>query len=85
MDITTQNDEYNNFKNNYIYEINEKKNDIKNISKNLDNIIKNIEYKFKSNNFDPQKYSPNLFLKKLEFRIKNYCLEEELNNDILIL
>jgi hypothetical protein len=80
MSITTFKVEYNNLKNNYIYEINEEKNN--NIVKN---IVKNIEYKVKSNNFNPEKYSPNLFLKKLEFRIKNYYLEEQLNNDILVL
>lgn len=84
MNITTFKDEYNNLKNNYIYEINEEKNN--NIVKDIvKDIVKNIEYKVKSNNFNPEKYSPNLFLKKLEFRIKNYYLEEQLNNDILVL
>lgn len=36
----------------------------------LQNIIK--EYEQKQNNFDPSKPSPNLFIKKLEIRMKRY-------------
>lgn len=39
------------------------------------------EYVLKMNKFDPCKNSPNLFLQKLEFRMKNYFLEQELAND----
>ena len=30
------------------------------------------EYSIKCNNFNPQKDSPNLFMNKLEFRMKHY-------------
>lgn len=40
-----------------------------------------IEYKLTTNNFDPAKFSPNLFLTKLEFRMKHYHLEQKLNDD----
>jgi hypothetical protein len=39
------------------------------------------EYTLKMNKFDPRKDSPNVFLQKLEFRMKNYFLEEELMAD----
>ena len=44
----------------------------KNIKKTafIANIIK--EYELKQNNFDPSKKSPNLFIKKLELRMKRY-------------
>jgi hypothetical protein len=45
--------------------INKEKKSIK-----LQNIIK--EYEQKQNNFDPSKPSPNLFIKKLEIRMKRY-------------
>ena len=41
-----------------------------NKSTKLQNIIK--EYEQKQNNFDPSKPSPNLFIKKLEIRMKRY-------------
>ena len=37
------------------------------------------EYSIKYNNFNPQKASPNLFMNKLEFRMKHYS--DELFND----
>ena len=37
------------------------------------------EYSIKYNNFNPQKASPNLFMSKLEFRMKHYS--DELFND----
>jgi hypothetical protein len=39
------------------------------------------EYSLKQNNFNPIKGSPNLFITKLEFRLKNYHLEMELEKD----
>lgn len=39
------------------------------------------EYTLKQNKFNPYKNSPNFFLTKLEFRMKNYFLEEELFSD----
>jgi hypothetical protein len=39
------------------------------------------EYCLKQNSFNPAKGSPNLFMSKLEFRIKNYYLEMELEKD----
>lgn len=41
------------------------------------------EYRLKTNNFNPTKFSPNLFMTKLEFRMKHYYLEEELHSDAL--
>lgn len=46
-------------------------------------IIESIEYKLTSNNFNPEKFSPNLFLSKLKYRMKHYHLEQKLNNDVL--
>ena len=46
-------------------------------------IIKSTEYKLTSNNFNPEKFSPNLFLSKLKFRMKHYHLEDKLNGDVL--
>lgn len=43
------------------------------------------EYSLKLNNFNPMKGSPNLFMTKLEFRIRNYSIELELENDPLVL
>lgn len=54
-----------------------------NNKKNNTNNLTNKEYKLTSNNFNPAKYSPNLFLSKLEFRMKHYYLEQKLNNDKL--
>ena len=39
------------------------------------------EYCLKINNFNPMKGSPNLFMTKLEFRLKNYETEFKLNSD----
>ena len=36
-------------------------------------------------NYNPEKSSPNVFLEKLRFRIKNYGLVNELEQDIFIL
>lgn len=63
-----------NFANDYEY---------KNEKTNKSNIIKAIEYKLTSNNFNPEKFSPNLFLDKLQYRMKYYHLEKELDDDIL--
>lgn len=41
------------------------------------------EFSLKINNFNPMKGSPNLFLTKLEFRLRNYHVEHALNNDPL--
>ena len=41
------------------------------------------EYTLQLNFFDPAKFSPNLFMTKLEMRMKQYHLEETLNNDVL--
>ena len=41
------------------------------------------EYTLQLNFFDPAKFSPNLFMTKLEMRMKQYYLEETLNNDVL--
>ena len=41
------------------------------------------EFSLKINNFNPMKGSPNLFLTKLEFRLRNYHVEKELNKDPL--
>lgn len=41
------------------------------------------EYTLKQNNFNPIKGSPNLFLSKLEFRIKNYEIELDLERNPL--
>lgn len=49
-------------------EYNKKKN--KKTDKKLINIIK--EYELKQNSFDPSKRSPNVFIKKLEIRMKKY-------------
>tara|TARA_B100001063_G_C16727336_1_gene537222 strand:- start:174 stop:404 length:231 start_codon:yes stop_codon:yes gene_type:complete len=46
-------------------------------------IEKSVEYKLTTNNFDPEKFSPNLFLTKLEFRMKHYHLAQKLNDDAL--
>ena len=46
-------------------------------------IEKSIEYKLTTNNFDPEKFSPNLFLTKLEYRMRHYHLEQKLNDDVL--
>lgn len=46
--------------------------------KNLNNI--NV-YSLKQNNFNPSKGSPNMFMSKLQTRMKNYYLELELDND----
>jgi|AntRauMFilla1563_2_1112583.scaffolds.fasta_scaffold06349_3 hypothetical protein len=53
--------------------------------KNSDFCDKTNEYSLKSNKFDPFSNSPNLFLTKLEFRIKNYSLEQELLSDTFTL
>lgn len=55
----------------------------KKFEKKHNGIMYSSERKLNCNNFDPAKYSPKLFIKKLEYRIKNYYLEQELNNDIL--
>lgn len=60
------------------YEIIEKNNIIKEKNEVYN---KNIEKSLISNKFDPFTNSPNLFLTKLEFRINNYLLEEELFKD----
>lgn len=52
-----------------------------NFTNKIENKYINNEYTLKQNKFNPYKNSPNLFLSKLEFRIKNYFLEEELLND----
>ena len=44
--------------------------DRKKESKELNNILQ--EYSLKQNNFDPKKPSPNVFIKKLEIRMKMY-------------
>lgn len=41
------------------------------------------EYTLKQNNFNPIKGSPNVFLSKLEFRIKNYEIELDLERNPL--
>jgi hypothetical protein len=41
----------------------------------------NKEFSLKENNFNPAKWSPNLFMTKLEFRMNNYFNEIALNND----
>jgi len=53
-------------------EYNKNKNKKKKDNK-LINIIK--EYELKQNNFDPSKRSPNVFIKKLEIRMKKYYTE----------
>lgn len=55
-------------------------------SKNLENselktTIK--ERSLKLNNFNPMKDSPNLFMTKLQFRIRHYHVEQALHNDPL--
>jgi hypothetical protein len=47
----------------------------------LKKYIYSNEYSLKKNNFNPSKDSPNFFMTKLEFRMKSYYLEEQLNND----
>lgn len=49
------------------------------------NTVCETEYRLKSNNFNPSKPSPNMFLTKLEFRMKHYYLEEQLLADTLTL
>ena len=59
---------------------NEPRNEISQEKKQLyEKIIK--EYCLKINNFNPMKGSPNLFMTKLEFRLKNYEAEFKLNAD----
>lgn len=43
------------------------------------------EQSLKINNFNPMKGSPNLFMTKLEFRLRHYHVEQELVKDPLIL
>jgi len=43
------------------------------------------ERSLKINNFNPMKGSPNLFMTKLEFRLRHYHVEEALVNDPLTL
>ena len=45
---------------------------------------KKISLEYDSNIFNPN-MSPNIFLEKLEKRLKEYNLEKELNKDILYL
>lgn len=47
---------------------------IKSVNDNKKKFIKEIinEYSLKRNNFNPSKPSPNLFIKKLEIRMKKY-------------
>ena len=47
---------------------------IKSINDNKKKFIKDIlnEYSLKRNNFNPSKPSPNMFIKKLEIRMKKY-------------
>lgn len=47
----------------------------------LEELNEKHTYCLKQNNFNPTKGSPNLFMTKLEFRMKNYYLEMELEND----
>lgn len=45
-------------------------------------IVENeYEYSLKQNNFDPAKYSPNVFMNKLEQRMKQYYLSLQLDSD----
>ena len=48
-------------------------------------IVHAQQYKLTTNNFNPEKFSPNLFLTKLEFRMKHYHIEEALLKDPLTL
>lgn len=54
----------------------------KNVSKTV-KTSENKEFSLKINNFNPMKGSPNLFLTKLEFRLRNYHVEKALSNDPL--
>lgn len=58
-----------------IYEIDNKKK-----CKNKNNLEQLKEYSLKRSIINPSKDSPNLFITKLEHRMKNYYLEVELNN-----
>lgn len=49
---------------------------------NMENIH---EYSVKYSNFHPMKNSPNLFMTKLEMRIKQYYLDFQLSKDVLSL
>jgi hypothetical protein len=43
------------------------------------------EHSLKINNFNPTKGSPNLFMTKLQFRLRHYQVEKALLNDPLTL
>ena len=62
--------------------IEERSENIYTLTKNNNEITK-IEYKLTSNNFNPEKFSPNIFLDKLKYRMKHYHLEEKLDDDVL--
>ncbi len=70
----------NKYTNEYDRNINRNRN-INNNKEQLINQIQNLEYSLKRNSFNPVKGSPNLFITKLEFRLKNYHLEMELEKD----
>lgn len=54
-------------------------------SENKSTTSEQKQQSLKINNFNPMKGSPNLFMTKLEFRLRYYQVEEELLKDPLTL